>query len=329
MEKYIRDLFHDGVLKEAMQRYAIRPEQIEELGGFESFMYAFSRDDGEFVLRIGHSRRRSVDLIRGEVDWINYLAEGGAGVAKAVNSTGGELVELVGDGQGGRFLVTAFEKAQGGPPWTEGRWNESLFVNYGQLLGRIHTLSRGYHPADPAWRRLEWDARENMNLAESLSLEDGAARDQFKTLMNYLQALPKDPKNYGLVHQDAHAGNFFVDDSGRITLFDFDDCVYSWYVYDIAMVLFYAVTNRPDAAEFGPEFFSHFMGGYRQECTVESSWLMEIPHFMKLREIDLYAVCLRDADQVADDRWVEDFMRGRQDRIAQAVPYLEMDFGAY
>jgi amicoumacin kinase len=326
VEKAIRDRFNDTILQETMARYAIRPGAIEELGGFESFIYGFSRADGDYILRIGHSRRRSANLIRGEVDWINYLAAGGAGVARAIDSANGRLVEEVDDGQGGHFLATAFVRARGDSPWAAGRWNEALFVDYGRLLGRIHALSRDYSPADPAWRRPEWDERSELNIADILPAEDAAVRDRFLALMAYLQALPKGREVYGLIHQDAHAGNFFVDEDGRITLFDFDDCVYGHYVYDLAMVLFYAVTNRPDAAEFGPAFFSHFMRGYRQETDIDRRWLAEIPHFLKLREIDLYAICRRDADQLAGNAWVENYMRGRRERLIDDVPYLEMEF---
>ena len=40
-------------------------------------------------------------MIRGEVDWINYLADGGIGAASARPSASGNLVEAMDDGQGG------------------------------------------------------------------------------------------------------------------------------------------------------------------------------------------------------------------------------------
>ena len=59
MEKEIRDRFNDSILDTAIERYAIDPGRIALLDGFESFMYEFSRDDGDFILRLGHSRRRT------------------------------------------------------------------------------------------------------------------------------------------------------------------------------------------------------------------------------------------------------------------------------
>lgn len=115
MENEIRDRFNEEILAQARQRYGIAADQITLLDGFESFMYEYAQDGGAFILRLGHSRRRSPEMIRGEVDWINYLAAGGAGVARAVLSANGKLVEEISDGHGGAFLATAFEKAAGGP----------------------------------------------------------------------------------------------------------------------------------------------------------------------------------------------------------------------
>jgi len=43
-------------------------------------------------------------------------------------------------------------------------------------------------------------------------------------------------ESYGLVHCDVNPTNFYVND-GQITLFDFDDCAYNWFINDIAVAL--------------------------------------------------------------------------------------------
>ena len=123
MAKAIRERYNEEMLQEARRRYGIGADEIKLLAGFESFMFEFAQDGGDFILRIGHTIRRSVALIRGEVDWLNYLYDGGVGVARAIPSRSGELVEVIEDGRGGQFLAVAFIKAKGGPPWGEGRWN--------------------------------------------------------------------------------------------------------------------------------------------------------------------------------------------------------------
>jgi Ser/Thr protein kinase RdoA (MazF antagonist) len=327
MEPEIRARYNDGILHEAMRRYGIAPDDIHILDGFESYIYEFERGGCEYILRIGHSRRRSVDLIRGEVDWINYLARGGAGVAQAILSDNGALVESIDDDQGGQFLVTAFDKAQGRPAWEVG-WTPALYEYYGQTLGRIHALSRTYAPPDPAWRRPEWDAPGNLELERWLPPSETVALEKFRHIKAHLDALPRDAASYGLIHQDAHSANFLVDDNGRITLFDFDDCVYGWYVYDVAMVIFYMLVPGDEPERRAREFWPPFWAGYCREYALDPAWLAEIPTFLKFREVDLYGVIHRSFEDVAhiDDSWTARYMLGRKARIENDVPLVAFDF---
>jgi Ser/Thr protein kinase RdoA (MazF antagonist) len=327
MEKEIKDRYSDTVLHEAMARYNIAEGTIQLLDGFESFMYEFERGSSDYILRIAHSLRRTVPLIHGEVDWINYLAEGGASVARAIPSANGNLVEPIEDGQGGQFLATAFVKAAGGTP-SRAEWTPQLFEQYGQLLGRMHALSKVYTPSNPAWRRHEWDDPLMLVVEDHLPASEGKVVERYSTLKAHLDTLPRgDREEYGLIHQDAHAGNFFVDEEGTITLFDFDDCAYSWFANDIAIVLFYAVMWADDASQFSEEFLTHFLRGYRRENSLAAEWLQEIPHFLKLREIDLYAVIHRSFDvENLDDPWCAWYMAGRKERIESGLPYVDFDF---
>src|SRR6185503_8952587 len=120
MDAQIIARYNDSILQEAMQRHGIAKEQIKPMEAFESFIYEFERDGLGYILRIGHSFRKSQALIQAEVDWINYLARGGVSVARAIPSNKGNLVEAIDDGQGGQFLVTAFVKAAGQKPWDAG-----------------------------------------------------------------------------------------------------------------------------------------------------------------------------------------------------------------
>jgi Ser/Thr protein kinase RdoA (MazF antagonist) len=324
VEQRIRERYNDDIFSDTIARYGVGRDAVRLLDGFESFIYEFDKDGDAFILRVGHSLRRSTDLVHGEVDWINYLAAGGAGVSRAVESKHGRLVEAIDDRQGGHFLATAFVKAPGRPPGPE-VWTEPFIENYGRLLGRLHKLARSYQPAERAWRRPHWDDPIMLFAERWLPDSDGAILERYRELLTVLNALPKGPDSYGLIHQDAHAGNLFVDDAGRITLFDFDDCCYSWFANDIAIVLFYAVTNRPDAAEFAGRFLPPFQRGYSQENHLDAAWLPAIPHFLKLREIDLYAVIHRSFDvENLEHPWVAGFMENRRERIIAGAPYLEL-----
>ncbi len=325
MEQRIKQRYSEAMYRQALARYDIELDQVKRLDGFESFIYEYARDGREFILRIGHSLRRSPGLIAGEVDWINYLADGGVSVSRAVASPAGKLVEAIDDGQGGLFLATAFEKASGAPIRIE-TWPGDFSKRYGQLIGRMHALSKNYQPPKPSWRRPAWNDQLMLDLEPWIPDTEPLVKQRWSDLHTYLETLPTDQDAYGLIHQDAHAGNFFVD-GDHIILFDFDDCVYAWFAYDIAIVLFYAVMGAEDWPTFTHSFMTQFLTGYAEENQLPAKWLAEMPYFLKLREIDLYAVIHRSFDvQNIDHPWVKRYMDGRRQRIETDTPYIDFDF---
>jgi Ser/Thr protein kinase RdoA (MazF antagonist) len=328
MERQIKERLNDEILQAAMQRYAIPGDQIWPMDAFESFIYEFKRDSQSFILRLGHSLRRTEALVQGEIDWINYLADHGVSVARAIYSQNGKLVEVVEDGQGGQFLAVAFVKVSGRPPWNVG-WTPALYEAYGRLLGQMHFLTAQYQPTDPAWKRPDWDDELFEFVERYLPASEHLAKEKYRNLCAYLHGLPKNRQCYGLIHQDAHGSNMFVDQAGRLALFDFDDCAYSWFINDIAIALFYIALDADDPPTFTRHFMTHFLHGYRQVQPLDPHWLREIPNFLKLREIELYGVIHRDFDvRQIDDPWCARFMQGRKEKIENDIPFIDFDFSS-
>jgi amicoumacin kinase len=183
MDQLIKDRYNDTILQEAMRRYGIAKDQIHSLDAFESYIYEFERDSQAYILRIAHSFRRSESLILGEVDWINYLAKGGVSVAKAIPSKSGKFVEVIEDQRGGTFLVTAFVKAQGQAPWD--LWTPKLYESYGQMIGRIHTLSKNYQPKQVAWKRPDWNNDLFEFVERYLPESESIAKKKYKDICNH------------------------------------------------------------------------------------------------------------------------------------------------
>lgn len=326
MEPRIRERFNSRILGEAARRYGVYADQVHKLASAESFIYEFVRNHQPFILRIAHSLRRNVDLIRGEVDWINYLDRGGASVSKAVLSVNESLVEPIDDGEGGSFLATAFVKAPGRAP-SEDDESPEYFERYGREIGRMHRLTKAYEPANEAWRRPHWDDNVMQDMISFLPPSERVAQRKLEEMIAKLRLLPRKRDAYGLVHQDAHRANYFIDDCGTFTFFDFDDCAYTWFANDVAIVLFYGVTGKEDVSAFAHLFLSHFLRGYACENRFDEQWFAQMPHFLKLRELELYAVIHRSFDvNHLTHPWVARFMERRKERIEKDVPYIDFDF---
>jgi Ser/Thr protein kinase RdoA (MazF antagonist) len=322
MDKQSRALFNDSILHEALQRYGSQVDTVVSLDGFENFIYEIQVAGQPRILRIAHSLHRTPAMVAGEIDWINYLADHGVSVPRALPSLQDRLVEVIPAADGSEFSAVTFTKAPGKRAGRED-WANGLPKALGQLLGRMHALTKEYRVPDPRIKRPEiFDELENFAVRYLPAGEEAVIR-KYDELLAYLHTLPTTPDVYGLVHQDAHAGNFFLQD-GRITLFDFDDCLYGWYAYDIAMAFMY---NLPlhcteNDREFGRKFLAEFLSGYTLENTVEREWLAQIPHFLKLREIDLYIAIHRSMDLDNLDAWCADYMKGRKHNIENDVPFF-------
>ena len=326
MKPDIKARFTDQMLADITERFQPDPGSLETLDGFESFIYRFTCKGEGRILRIGHSGRRGREYVLGEIDWINYLAAGGAGVAEALPSANGILVETLADGHGEQFIAVSFREAQGKPPHQFG-WGSKLYENYGRTIGRMHALTSRYEPTVSNGRRPYWHEPAITDLGDVLTRIDPVAAQKMEALVQACHALPAPRDAFGLIHFDAHGGNFFVDEDGRLTMFDFDDCNYNWFAADIAIVLFYKIMWNEDRAAAAREFLHPFLRGYRNEHHLDPKWLETIPIFLKIREIDLYGVIHRDFDLETEDHpWIVGYMKGRREAIHAEKAYVDIDF---
>jgi Ser/Thr protein kinase RdoA (MazF antagonist) len=328
MDRRIRELYDDAILEEALARYGVAKENVRLLDGFESFIYEYEKSGQGYILRVSHSLHRTSDHTRGEIEWVNYLADGGVPAARAVPSERGNLVESIDVKDGSHFTAVSFERAPGHHP-TKKDWDSGLPGKMGQIMGRMHALTKDFEPSDDRFRRHAWYDDYPDGIAERyLPPSEAAVGNKLYQILEYLRTLPQDRDSYGLIHVDFHGGNFFVAD-GRITLFDFDDCQYAWFIYDIAMALFYAIPHHCEKEEdvaWAHDFLNQFLAGYRRENTIDPGWMKQIPYFLKLREIDLYVIIHRSCDLDNLDPWCSNYMHNRRYKIENDVPYVDMDW---
>ena len=330
MEPHIRQKFNPQILQLALQCYDLNRE-YETLDGFESFIFKVSKQSTEYILRIGHTSRRTADVIQGEAEFLRYLFQGGLSVPQVLTSINNNLVEPFEANDGSFFIATLFEKAPGDPP-EKHHWQPSLYHQMGRFMGRLHNLSKDFAPSQPQFSRhdIEQDFTEIEHAAVNhLPAGEEPILHAYQETINTIRKLPKDEHSFGLCHVDFHGGNFFLDENGKITLFDFDDCQYAWFVYDIAMALFYAISHdcsTPEALEKAASFLTHFWQGYQVENQLGSTWLLKIPLFLRLREIDLAILIHRSMDMNDLDPWCDSYMDGRHQKIIDNTPYCDIDY---
>ncbi|MCR8645468.1 phosphotransferase [Paenibacillus sp. N1-5-1-14] len=266
--------------------------QIKPHEGGRNLVYTFEKKSTDaLILRIAFIKDRTREDFLGEVEYIRYLFEHGASVSDVVNSTKGNLLEEI-TYKGHTYYICLFKKAKGkrfvennyryreGVPLTE------YFYNCGKTLGKMHKVSKGYAPKQPRYSFLD---KINADLIDELIPDSlPLLKEKLKGLLQTLEGLDKDRETYGMIHFDYNDGNYSIDfDTGQITIYDFDNSCFGWYMFDLASVWgngFGWCRHHPDAdkrIERMDNYFEIVLDGYRSETQVDDSMLDKLPLFIQ------------------------------------------------
>ena len=330
MKPEILALCTDRIQRDAAERFALDPESLTMLDGFENVVLEASKDGRQYILRLSHSTHRNADLVHAELDWLDYLARDGVSVCTPLRSRSGALIETL-EAQDGGFVAVVFEKAPGGHV-ERAKWTPRMAYNRGKLLGRMHTLTKDYRPpSEQVKRRVWYDDDDFVNYRSYLPDSDSVVGDRLAEIIAELKSLATDRDSFGLIHMDAHTGNIFFD-GDRPILFDFDDCGYDFFVSDIAISLYYAIPrdgSEVDRREFSRAFLHSFLEGYRTENRLDNRWREVLPLILRRREALLYAVIYRGFDSNDFDEWCRNFLTTRRPRIADRLPLVDLNWSEF
>ncbi|MFC1572538.1 phosphotransferase enzyme family protein [Candidatus Eisenbacteria bacterium] len=318
----------EDVLAIASVRFDVDDASLRPIGHAGSCVYAFTRDDQDCVLRLLAGDSRSLDQLRGELDWIRYLKAGGICVSAPMRSIRNQLYETI-EVNDVPVAAVAFRAAQGHPPVDfVDEWDDTFYQRWGELVGHMHTLTKGYHPPDEDSRRPRWFETEDVNLGAHIPASKTKVGQRCAQLVERLKTVPEHPDSFGLIHADLHRRNFFVN-GDQFTVFDFEACQYSWFAYDIAVSLFHAVMKPPrhaDRNDFAKHFMEQFMVGYSRFNDLDGVTLAHFLDFLRLRRVVMYIDMLRywDLQHLSEsrERFLSEYRHGIEDNTA----VLNIDF---
>ncbi|KLT16043.1 hypothetical protein AA980_21880 [Neobacillus vireti] len=295
--------------------------------GFQNSVYSFSRSGHEYILRLSSGIRRSSLELQSEMKFIHVLGNIGVPVSRPIPSINGQLVEEMFD-QKRHGFASVFEKAPGKPVVVtdEKVWNNDLFFHWGMLIGKMHEASTKLTEKlnRPIWSKEDPDL---FNLIPKITTDQ--VRERYLQHLSKLKDFNQDHEIFGLIHNDFHQGNFF-ESEGRITIFDFDDCAYHWFAYDLAVSFYHAYWQTsaftPENNQFSTIFWDNFLKGYASEHIIKKEMIQQIPIFLKIREIFLYVLFLEKWDFQNLEDWQEYTLKDLQEKIENDIPYSDVNF---
>lgn len=243
------------------------------------------------VLRVHREDYHTRPAIESEIDWLTAVRdESGVDTPVVVPSEDGERV-VTAEVAGVERHAVLFEVAPGTEPDEFDVPLES-FETLGQITARMHQHARSWQPPtgftrfswdwpsslgeNPRWGR--WQDGIGVHTQEERIL--GAAADLVR---ERLDAYGQGPDRYGLAHADLRLANLLVHD-GQVTVIDFDDCGFTWYLYDFGT----AVSFLEDDPRL-PEWQQAWLRGYRTIAPVSAEDEDMLATFVMLRRLLLVA----------------------------------------
>ncbi|MCM3599980.1 phosphotransferase [Robertmurraya korlensis] len=292
--------------------------------GFQNIVIKCTHPSRTIFVRVAASGRRTMDMLKAEIDWLFTLSKASLHVPTALPSHLGNLIEKIFIEDTPYYLV-AFHEVMGEPLDVTNKiiWNTQLFKEWGAVLGCIHRTT----PNKLLYRPNQWEASstvmETINYFARNENED--KNDRLQEIVHEISKLPTDPEVFGLIHNDFHQGNIIIQPQG-IGVIDFDDCMYGWYAQDISVALYHAYWQATEIAKldssFSIAFLDTFIQGYKKSYTLSHDTIKLIPLFVRWREFFLYALFMKKWSLHALQDWQSYTLKMLRNRILNGETYI-------
>lgn len=280
-------------LKAALPRWDVSADtQLDLLTISENATFRATRTGtaSDLVFRVHRPNYHTRREIQSELAWIDALrAEGVVNTPRPVPLKDGTLIADMADDGHTRHVV-AFEFVPGKEP-DESDGLAAWFRELGTIHARLHGHAR-------RWQRPEGFTRKVWNFESTLGARplwgdfraglglDTQGRALLERAAGVLEAKLKPleaPGDFGLIHADLRLANLLVD-RDRLALIDFDDCGFSWFLYDFAAAISF-IEHEP----YVPELRAAWLEGYAAVAPLPADAEARLDLFVMLRRILLTA----------------------------------------
>ena len=322
-----------------LERYGFIGCVLEPLCYSENHTYRVTRQNGKPVatLRICRPGYRSLRELQAEIDWLLHLNNEvkleSIEIIRPILALDGSAVQAVTLPDGGLFHGVAFAYMDGvTPDEGDGETMRRLFRRLGSLAAALHEHTRGFGvTAGPystyAITRPVWDCDTtlgphalwgNWRVFAGFTPQEKELLERAETRIRAaMVAYGKPRERFGLIHADMRLANLLVE-GDILKLLDFDDCAYSWHLFDLAASLSF-IEARPDLSDLIAAWLEGDRAASTAHPLVEADMAI-IPSLIMMRRLQLTAwlATRHDSDPVPAllSAW-------KQDTLALAVRYLQ------
>ncbi|MEI6372591.1 MAG: phosphotransferase [Actinomycetes bacterium] len=284
----------DAIARTALVHYGLDPsDELTLLNVSENatFLVRDPRRVDPTILRLHRMNYHSREAIESELAWVEALSEADVVRTPTVITAvdGRRVVDGVHPDGESRHAVM-FEFLPGIEP-PEDRLVDD-FHTLGAIAARMHLHARSWtRPA--GFTRFTWDFesalgpqgrwgswRDGMGCGPQEQQVLGRAAE---LIGRRLAAYGSDSSRFGLVHADMRLANLLLD-GDDVSVIDFDDSGFSWYMYDLGSALSF-IEDHPQV----PEMIASWTTGYREVASLSADDEAELETFVMFRRLLLVA----------------------------------------
>jgi Ser/Thr protein kinase RdoA (MazF antagonist) len=247
-----------------------------------------------WAMRVHREGYHSKAAIASELAWLTALRRDGAAITPIPRpGRDGALVQTVAHPLMPRPRnVVLFDWEEGLEPSETDEAIKEWFEILGETTAHMHAHVRGWKAPD-FFTRHTWDFATSLgNTPHWGSWRDGMGLNRDREALfgrtvdlieRRLARFGKGPERFGLIHCDMRLANLLIDgDVAKVI--DFDDCGFSWLLYDCATTVSF-FEHSPEV----PELLAAWVNGYRKVSDLSAEDEAEIPTFVMLRRLLLVA----------------------------------------
>jgi len=302
-----------GLVQEAVDQFGFnRKAEITAFGSLTENPTFRVQEPGvrdPVAVRVYRPGGRPLEEIDSELTWISAIRRETDVSTPAVvpTLTGAQYLRVRDDPP---TFMAAFELVPGHEADDEDL--ERLMPEIGATTARLHLHTKAWRPPG-SFERPRWDIETTIGSTPhwgpwQASVPDASERQQLErlaqTVRERLGRFGVGGSRFGLIHADLRVTNLIVD-GDSVAVIDFDDCGFSWYLYDLAATLtFYEAAPNVD------DLIASWIESYGRIAPLPTEDEQEIPTFLMLRRLLLSAyVGLRADTELAEELRVTHFSR--------------------
>ena len=242
-----------AIAHKALESYPLEIKEVSLINNeYNATFKVLTKDETHYALRVNVNSPRSIENLKAEIAWVNFLREDArVKVPHPISTTEDQYFVTVANHLGSNeFKCVLYSWLEGEELGDEPTPEQTRLL--GAAMATLHLSSKDFKlPAGaalPNFKHPMWETEDFLLSAKSVL--DPAAKALVAQTLEVIKSEMDElyrQNTQQIIHADLHGWNVMWHD-GEVAAFDFDDCGIGLPIQDIAIAIYYLDTPEQDAA---------------------------------------------------------------------------------